>query len=401
MPRAGQDIFAKAYGFTKHKETEAAGYYPYFKPISSAAGPEVMVQGRKMIMIGSNNYLGLTQHPKIREAAKRAIDKYGSGCTGSRFLNGTLDIHEELELRLAKFMRKEKALVFSTGFQTNLGTISSLVGRDDVILCDRINHASIIDGCRLSFGELIKYRHNDMKDLENYLQKLDEEGREGGRLVITDGVFSMEGDIVNLPEIIRLKDRYGARVMVDDAHAIGVLGSRGAGTADHFGVEESTDLVMGTFSKTFASLGGFIAGETPVIDYVKHFARSMIFAAAMPPPNVATVLACLEVIESDPGVRERLWTNVRKMLRGFKELGFNTGASETPVIPIILGGLELVFTFWKRLFEEGIYVNPIVPPAVPPGMGLLRTSYMATHTDTMLDTVLQKFEKVGKELGVI
>jgi 7-keto-8-aminopelargonate synthetase-like enzyme len=264
-----------------------------------------------------------------------------------------------------------------------------------------MNHASLYEGCRLSFAETVKYRHNDMKDLERSLLNLDEDGHEGGRFIIFDGVFSMEGDIVNLPEIVRLKEQYNARILCDDAHAAGVIGKRGAGTADHFGLEKETDLIMATFSKSFASLGGYVAGPVEVIDYIQHTARSMIFSASMPPPCVATVLACLDIIENDTEPRERLWANTRKMLKGFKQLGFNTGPSETPVIPIIVGELELVFTFWKLLFEEGIYCNPIVAPAVPANMGLLRTSYMATHTDAMLDKVLDAFSKIGRKLGII
>jgi 8-amino-7-oxononanoate synthase len=401
MPKVGPDLFAKARAYTKHREIQAKGLYPYFRPAQSGSGPQVVVGGRKMIMIGSNNYLGLSQHPKVKAAAKAAIDKYGSGCTGSRFLNGTLEIHEELEQRLARFVRKEMALCFSTGFQTNLGIISALAGKDDVILCDRMNHASIYEGCRLSFAETIKYRHNDMRDLERTLQNLHEEGRQCGRFIITDGIFSMEGDIANLPEIVRLKDKYNCRVLCDDAHSTGVLGKRGAGTAEHFGLEQETDLIMSTFSKSFASLGGFVAGPSEVIEYIKHTARSLIFSASMPPPCVATVLACLDIMERDPEPRERVWHNTRKMLAGFKQLGFNIGLSQTPVIPVIVGELERVFTFWKMLFEAGIYCNPIVPPAVPAHMGLLRTSYMATHTEPMLDRVLDTFERVGKKLGII
>lgn len=394
-----QDLFEKAFNYVRHKEAMAAGLYPYFKPLMSGAAPEVIVDGQKLVMVGSNNYLGLTQHPKVIEAAKKAIDKYGSGCTGSRFLNGTLDIHEILEKRLAKFVKKEKALCFSTGFQTNLGIISSLVQKDDYILCDRLNHASIIDGCRLSFGELLKYKHNDLNDFERLLKSLSD--KDGGCFVIVDGVFSMEGDIVDLPGIVALKKKYKFRLLVDDAHSIGVMGKNGRGTAEHFGVEDDVELVMGTFSKTFASLGGFVAGPEPVIDYIKHHARSLIFSASMPPSCVATVIACLDIIESDPGLREKLWANTRYMLNGFKELGFNTGGTQTPVIPIILGEMELVLKFWKRIFQEGVYVNPILPPAVPAEMGLLRTSYMATHEERHLKKVLDTFEKVGREFKVI
>ena len=401
MPRQGVDLFAKCKAFVRHKEAKAAGIYPYFIPLSSATGPEVIVNGKKMIMIGSNNYLGLTQHPKVHEAAKKAIDKYGVGCTGSRFLNGTIDLHLELEQRLAKFVSKAKALVFSTGFQTNLGTISCLVDRDDVILCDRMNHASIIDGTRLSFGETVKFKHNDVADLERILQGFEDEGRESGKLIVVDGVFSMEGDIAPLPEIARAADKFGSRLMVDDAHAIGVLGKLGAGTADHFGVTDQVDLIMGTFSKTFASLGGFVAGDVEVIDYVQHHARSLIFAAAIPPSNAATVLACLNLIENDPSMKDRLWKNAEFVRKGYRQLGFNTGGSQTPVIPVILGDFALTLKFWRRLFDEGIYVNAIVAPAVPESMCLLRTSYMATHEEKHLKRVLDAFEKVGKELKVI
>jgi 8-amino-7-oxononanoate synthase len=401
MPRQGVDLFAKCKAYIRHKEAKAAGVYPYFIPLSSATGPEVIVNGRTMIMIGSNNYLGLTQHPKVREAAKKAIDEYGVGCTGSRFLNGTIDLHLELERRLARFVGKAKALVFSTGFQTNLGTISCLVDRDDVILCDRMNHASIIDGTRLSFGETLKFKHNDAGDLERILQAMEDEGRECGKLIVIDGVFSMEGDIAPLPEIAKAAERFGARLMVDDAHAIGVLGPRGAGTAEHFGATDSVDLIMGTFSKTFASLGGFVAGDEEVIDYIQHHARSLIFAAAIPPSNAATVLASLDLIESDPSLRERLWKNAEYVRTGFQQLGFDTGRSQTPVIPVILGDFNLTLRFWRRLFDEGIYVNAIVAPAVPESMCLLRTSFMSTHEEKHLKRVLDAFEKVGKELKVI
>lgn len=392
------DLFQKCHGFTRHNEMMANGLYPYFKAIQSGSGAEVVIDGKKMIMIGSNNYLGLTQHPKVREAARKAIDKYGSGCTGSRFLNGTLDLHEELESRLAKFMKRKSALVFSTGFQTNLGTISTIVGKDDHILCDRLNHASIIDGCRLSFGTTLKFKHGNMKDLERILITLEENG---GSLIVTDGVFSMEGDLANLPEIVKLKKKYGARLLVDDAHGIGVMGGNGRGTGEHFGCEEDVDLVMGTFSKSFASLGGFIAGDKTVTEYIKHHARALIFSASIPPSNAAAVIAALDVMEKEPDRRERLWQITHKMLKGFKGLGFDTGKSETPVIPIIIGDDERTFLFWKQLFEAGVFVNPIVSPAVPPDQSLLRTSYMATHTDEMLDKVLEIFKKIGKKLGIV
>jgi 8-amino-7-oxononanoate synthase len=354
-----------------------------------------------MIMIGSNNYLGLTTHPKVKEAAIEAVKKYGSGCTGSRFLNGTLDIHEELEHRLAKFVRKEKCLLFSTGFQTNLGTISTLVGKDDLILCDRMNHASIIDGTRLAFGQTIKFKHNDMEDLERVLNSADVEEAGGSVLVITEGVFSMEGDLGALPQIVRLKKKYGFRILLDDAHGIGYMGPNGRGAAEHFGVEKETDLIMGTFSKSFASLGGLIAGGGEVIDFLKHNARALIFSASMPPSAVATVLAALDIMEKEPQHRERLWRNARKMQAAYRDLGFNIGRTESPIIPIIIGDFEKTLIFWKELFEAGVFVNPIISPAVPPDMCLLRTSYMATHTDDELDQVIDIMGKIGKKLSVI
>jgi 8-amino-7-oxononanoate synthase len=395
------DVFQKCRNYTRHKEAEALGLYPYFKAIESGADAEVMIKGRKMIMIGSNNYLGLTTHPAVKEAAKKAIDKYGSGCTGSRFLNGTLDIHEELEHRLAKFVRKEKALLFSTGFQANLGAISVLVGRDDMILCDRMNHASIIDGCRLAFGRTIKFKHNDTEDLERILTSADLEDTNGSNLVITEGVFSMEGDLGELSQIVRLKKRHGFRILLDDAHGIGYMGPNGRSTAEHFGVEKDTDLIMGTFSKSFASLGGFISGETAVIDYIKHNARALIFSASMPPSAVATVLAALDIMEKEPQHRERLWKNVRKMQSAYRDLGFNIGSTQSPVVPIIIGDTEKTLVFWKELFDAGVFVNPIISPAVRADMCLLRTSYMATHTDEELDRVVDIMERTGKKLGVI
>jgi 8-amino-7-oxononanoate synthase len=401
MGQTRADLFQKCRNYTRHKEAEASGLYPYFKAIESGADAEVMIKGKRMIMIGSNNYLGLTTHPKVKEAAIEAVRKYGSGCTGSRFLNGTLDIHEELEGRLAKFVRKERALLFSTGFQTNLGTISTLVGKDDVILCDRMNHASIIDGTRLAFGRTIKFKHNDMEDLERVLNSPDVEDAGGSVLVITEGVFSMEGDLGALPQIARLKKKYGFRILLDDAHGIGYMGPNGRGAAEHFGVERETDLIMGTFSKSFASLGGVIAGPTEVIDFLKHNARALIFSASMPPSAVATVLAALDIMEKEPQHRERLWRNVRKMQSAYRDLGFNIGRTESPVVPIIIGDFEKTLVFWKELFEAGVFVNPIISPAVPPDMCLLRTSYMATHTDEELDQVIDIMGRIGKKLGVV
>lgn len=395
--KKGIDIFEKCGKFTKAKELMAAGIYPYFRVIESAQDPEVTINGRRMIMVGSNNYLGLTNHPRVKEAAIEAVRKYGSGCAGSRFLNGTLNIHVELEEKLARFIRKEAALVFSTGFQVNLGVISAVVGKDDIVIIDKMDHASIIDGCRLSYGEVKKFRHNDMADLERLL----EQNGGKGKFIVVDGVFSMEGDIVNLPRVVELAKAYGARVMVDDAHGIGVLGKTGRGTAEHFGLEGEVDLIMGTYSKSLASIGGFIAGSEEVIHYIKHTARSLIFSASPPPASVAAVSAAVDIIENEPERIARLWTNTIKMLNGFKSLGFEVGPSETPIIPIMVGDSETAFRMAMMLQEEGVFANVAVSPAVPDGKALIRTSYMATHTEEQLDRVLNAFEKVGKILGLI
>jgi 8-amino-7-oxononanoate synthase len=390
-------LFKKCYEFTKVEEAKKAGYYPYFKAIESAAGPEVIIDGKKVIMIGSNNYLGLTNHPYVKERAIEAIEKYGSSCTGSRFLNGTLDLHEELEAELAKFMQKEACLVFSTGFQTNLGVISSLVGKDDYVIIDRANHASIIDACRLSFGETIKYKHNDMEDLERIVKNIKEQNEKAGILIVSDGVFSMEGDIVNLPKLVEIKEKYNVQLFIDDAHGIGVLGENGRGVCEHFDLLDKVDLIMGTFSKSFASLGGFIAGEKAVIEYIKHSARSLIFSASMPPAQIAAVLASLEIIRKEPQRRKRVLDLTEKMKKAYRELGLNIGNSQSAIIPIILGSDQKVFFLWKQLLENGVYTNPIISPAVPPERALLRTSYMATHTEEQLDKVIQVFKKLLKE----
>ena len=400
------DLFEKCYQFAhgisargqEYFAVRKAGVYPYFIPIQSSADTEVVINGEKKVMIGSNNYLGLTHHPKVLEAAEIAARKYGSGCTGSRFLNGTLDIHIALEHALAEFVGKEAALVFSTGFQVNLSTIDALIGRRDVVFIDELNHASVRDGCRIAAGETVRFRHNDVKDLNERLEKTD---TSRGKLVVVEGIYSMEGDIAKLPGVVEVAKKHDARVMVDDAHAMGVLGRTGAGCAEHFGVTEHVDLIMGTFSKSFACIGGFVAGESAIIDYLKHEARSLVFSAAMPPSAVATVHAALEIIKSEPERREQLWKNARKMQDGLKSMGFNTGISETPVIPVIVGEDLDTFIFWKRLFDEGVFTNPVVRPGVPPGTARLRTSYMASHTDTQLDFVLGKFDKVGKALGII
>jgi 8-amino-7-oxononanoate synthase len=392
------DLFAKCAKAPEYESgLKRSGHYLFFRKLESTQDSESVVNGKKVIMIGSNNYLGLTNHPRVKEAAIKAIEKYGTGCAGSRFLNGNLEIHEELEKKLARFFRKEAALVFATGYQTNLGAISALVQRNDFAIIDKDDHASIIDGCRLSFGKVQKFRHNDMDDLERVLEAT----RGKGKLIIVDGVFSMEGDMADLPGIVRLAKVYGARIMVDDAHAIGVLGKGGRGTAEHFGLENEIDLIMGTYSKSLAAIGGFVAGRADVISWIKHFARSMIFSAGLPPALVAAVSTALDIIEEQPELRVRLWTNTHKMLQGFKTLGYDTGMSETPIIPVLIKDTMKTYQMCKLLFENGVFVNSVINPAVPPGRELLRTSYMATHTEEQLDKVLAAFEKVGRQLGVI
>jgi len=373
------------------------GYYPYFKALSETEGTDVVVDGRRLIMIGSNNYLGLTTHPKVREAAIKAIEKYGTSCTGSRFLNGTLELHKELERRLAKFLGKESAIIFGTGYQSNLGAITALMGRGDVAICDKEVHACIVDAVRMAGCEMKRFRHNDMNDLERLLKETVGQPR----MVLVDGVYSMGGDLVPLPEMVALCKQYGARLFVDDAHGIGVMGPGGRGTHFHFDCVNDVDLIMGTFSKSFASLGGVIAGDRDVMDFIMHHARSLIFSASMPPANAATVLACLDVIEEDPSYVERVHTQSTKVRDGLRSLGFNCGESVTPIVPVIIGDDMKTLMIWKALYEYGIYVNPVLPPGVPPSKSLLRTSYMATHTDDHIARVLEAFETVGKATGLI
>ncbi len=392
------DLFEKCNRFDRANALKRQDLYPYFLEISENHAEEVVCEGRSMIMIGSNNYLGLTHHPRVKEAAVEAVRRYGSGCTGSRFLNGTLDLHNELERRLARFARKEAALTFSTGFQVNLGVISTLAGKNDVILCDRENHASIFDGCRQSYATLRKYRHSDMEDLERQLAMVPEHA---GRMIVTDGVFSMKGDLCDLPSIVRLARKYGARIVLDDAHGIGALGVGGRGTAEHFGLEDDVDLVVGTFSKSLASLGGFVAGQANVIDYVKHTARALMFSASPAPASAAATLAALDIVENEPERRARLWSNVRRMCKAFLELGYDVGMSKSPIIPIPVGGDVETFRFWRQLHEEGIFTNPVVSPAVAAGEGLLRTSYMATHTIEELDRVIEVFARLGRAAGLL
>lgn len=390
------DIFEKAYSFSYATEVKEAGLYPYFLPMEGNEGTEAIIQGRRIIMCGSNNYLGLTMHPEVREAARQAVTEYGTSCTGSRFLNGTLELHLELEEELADYVGKEAGLVFSTGMQVNLGTVSSLVSKGDYAILDKDDHASILDGAMLARGECLRFRHNDVSDLERVLKKAGDKGK----MVVVDGLFSMEGDIAPLPEIVPLCKKYNARLMVDDAHAIGVLG-RGRGTAAHFDMTDDVDLIMGTFSKSFASIGGFLAGDADVINYVQHTARSLIFSASIPPANAATALAALRIMRREPERVDRLEEIGNYMRKGYQELGFDTGESVSPIIPIIVGDNMKTFMFWKALLDAGVYVNAVIAPATPEGRQLLRTSYMATHTDEQLDKVLEIFAAVGKQLGVI
>jgi 8-amino-7-oxononanoate synthase len=391
------DIFQKCYEFDLDKKAMEKGIYPYFQALDGLEGTIATFNGRKIIMVGSNNYLGLTTHPKVKAAAMKALEEYGPSCTGSRFLNGSLKIHQQLEERLAAFVGKEQALVFSTGMQTNLGAISAIIGKNDIVITDKDDHASIVDGCRLGNGEIKRFVHKDLDQLDWILAKIPESS---GAMVVVDGVFSMGGDIVDLPKLVQVCKKHGARLYVDDAHSLGVLGG-GHGTAAHFGLTKDVDLIMGTFSKSFASLGGFVAGDKDVVNYIKHTARSFIFSAALPASNTMAAFAALEVMETEPWHVENLWKNAQFMLKGFKELGFNIGASQTPIIPIIVGEDDLCFRFWKELFENGVYCNPTVSPAVPQGMALLRTSYMAIHTSDQLKQVLSIFEKCGKKLGII
>jgi 8-amino-7-oxononanoate synthase len=401
-PRTGRTGKESALGlldkcgqFTRARDIMALGVYPYFHPIEENEAAEVVIGGHRLVMVGSNNYLGLTQDPRVKQAAIDAVARYGSGCTGSRFLNGTLDLHVELESRLARFMRRDAAITFSTGFQVNLGIISTVAGKGDLIFCDRENHASIFDGCRLSFAKLRKYRHNDMDDLEHQLAQAP---REQGKLIVTDGVFSMRGDVCDLPGIVRLARKYDAAIMVDDAHGIGVLGKHGRGTAEHFGLEDEVDLVMGTFSKSLACLGGFVAGREDVIHFIKHTARSLIFSASITPASAASALAALEILEKEPERRKRLWKNADRMKKGLKALGYEIGKSDSVIVPVRVGEAIETFTFWKLLFDNGVFTNPVIPPAVPEGECLIRTSYMATHTEEELDRVLAIFKKLRPRL---
>jgi len=392
------DLFEKCYKFTIAKEIQKAGFYPYFHKVESGQNPVVICEGKRMIMMGSNNYLGLASNQRLKNASIFATQKYGVGCVGSRFLNGTLDLHERLEKELAQFVGKPSALVFTTGMQVNLGVISSLVGKNDYILTDKYDHASIIDGCRLSYGKMVRFKHNDVSDLERVLASLPEDA---GKLIVIDGVFSMEGDIAPLKEIIPVAKKYRARIMVDDAHGIGVLGKNGRGTCNYMGVTDEVDLIMGTFSKSFASIGGFIAGEEDIIHYIKHNARALIFSAAPSPSNVAAVLKALEIMKKSDRRQKRLLGLANYMRDRLKSLGFDTGFSTTPIIPVVIGDDLAAFKFWRLLFDRGVFTTPVVSPAVPPGRALIRVSIMATHTKRHLEQALKAFYEAGQELGLI
>lgn len=397
-PVQNLSLFDKVKAFKNAEQLKAAGLYPYFRTISSAQDTEVCIEGKKVLMLGSNSYLGLTNHPRIKEAARLAVEKYGTGCAGSRFLNGTLDIHVELEAALARLVNKEAVLLYSTGFQVNLGVISALVGKGDYVIGDKCNHASIVEGCLLAQGKFLRFPHRDMAALETRLEQLDPEA---GKLVVVDGVFSMEGDVIQLPELCRISAKYGAAVMVDDAHAIGVLGQNGSGTSSHFGMTDQVHLIMGTFSKSLASLGGFIASDAQTIDFLKHHSRPLIFSASMSPANAAAVLAAIEIMVQEPQRIAQLWRNTDRMKKGLIRLGFDLGESETPILPVYCRSLMLAFKVCKRLQEEGVFINPVVSPAVAPGQELIRISLMATHTDQQIDFALDKLGKVGKELGLL
>lgn len=401
LTETAADLFEKCREFTAANDVRERGVYPFFHPIESELGDEVIIDGQRKVMIGSNNYLGLVNDPRVKEAAAEAARKYGSGCTGSRFLNGTIDLHLQLEERLARFMGKEAALVFSTGFQANLGSISCLADKNDTIVLDRADHACIVDGARLSYGRVLKFKHNDMDDLERMLANITATSPNGGILIVVDGVFSMEGDIVPLPRLVELAQRFNARVFVDDAHAIGVIGKNGSGTASHFDLVDKVDITSGTFSKSFASLGGFVAADAKVIDFIKHLGRSLIFSASIPPANAAAALKALDIMETEPERQARLWEITKRVHRDLKAMGYDIGHTETPIVPLLIGDDMKAFAFWRMLFDEGVFANAIISPATPPGRALIRTSYTATMCDERLDRAMEALEKVGKALGVL
>ena len=392
------DLFKRCRDFTASADAKAMGLYPYFLTISNSEGTEVIIEGEPRLMLGSNNYLGLTTHPKVREAAVGAINEFGTSCSGSRFLNGTLVLHEILEERLAAFLRKEAAAVLTTGYQTNLALLGALMQRDDVAVMDTSNHASLYEGVMISRCRMRRYKHLDVTDCEAILSAVKPEKNAA---IITDGVFSMEGDLAPLPELAALKEQYGARLIVDDAHGLGTMGPTGRGTAEHFGVEDQVDVISGTFSKSFASLGGVVAGPAPVIEFIKHHGRSLIYSASMTPPAVAAALAALDIMDNDDEPRARLHANVERMRAGLVQLGFKVGTAPTPVLPIYVGEEMRMLAFWKALLEHGVYTNAVLPPAVAPDDTLIRTSFMATHTHEQIDRALSVFETVGKMAQLI
>lgn len=392
------DVFSKAFNFTKADEIKEMGLYPYFKPLEATDGTTVEIEGKKVIMAGSNNYLGLTNDPRTIKAAQEALTQYGTGCTGSRYLNGTLDSHLLLEEKLAQFMGKESCVLFSTGYQTNEGSIQTIAGRNDIIFSDKDNHACIVVGTLVSNAKTVRFPHNDMDQLRKQLEKADPDA---GKLIISDGVFSMSGTLANVPELVKLAKEFNARLYLDDAHAVGVVGDGGRGSASYFGLLDEVDLISGTFSKSFASLGGFLVGDRSIIEFIRHHSPAHIFSASMPPANVATVLKALEILEEEPWRLNRLEEIASYMRKELRALGFNVWNSQSPIIPVVIGEMMSCFKFWKDLFEAGVYANAVVPPAVPQGQSLLRTSYMATHTDEQLDQILEAFRKVGLKHGII
>ena len=391
-------LLDKCHQFTQAKEVMKLGHYPYFRVINSEQDTEVLVNGKKMLMLGSNSYLGLTNHPRVIEAGKKALAHYGSGCAGSRFLNGTLDIHIELEDALAKLVHKEGSLAFAAGYMANLGAISAMVQKGEFVITDKFDHASILDGCKLSDGKMLRYNHNNMNHLETILEK---RAHNANSLIVVDGIFSMEGDIADIPNICKIAHKHNSCVMVDEAHSLGVLGKEGAGAAAHFDASSEVDIIMGTFSKSLASVGGFIAADKDIIHFLKHHARSLIFSASLPPASAASVLEAVKIMKEEPERIEKLWENTNYMAENFRTMGYNTGLSCTPVIPLHVGSMMNAFKMWKQLDEEGVFINPVVPPAVPPNDTLIRTSFMATHTREQLDEALEKFEKIGKRIGII
>jgi 8-amino-7-oxononanoate synthase len=395
------DLFKKCYDFTRADDVKAMGVYPYFRAIQENEGPVVQIEGKRKVMAGSNNYLGLTAHPRVKEAAIKAVEKYGTGCSGSRYMTGTVDLHEELEARLAKFFGKEAVLLFSTGYQTAQGIIPTLVQRGEYVVSDKDNHACIWAGNFMAKGltaELIRYKHNDMSDLERMLSKLD---KEAPKLIISDGVFSSGGEIVDLPNLVKMAKTYNGRILIDDAHAVGIIGKGGRGTASEFGLESEVDMTMGTFSKTFASLGGFVAAEAKIINYLKHHSSALMFSASPTPASVASALAALDILEEQPELVTKVIRNAEKVRSELKTAGFNVVEGRTAIVPVIVGDDNIAFQMWRRLFDEGVFVNVFISPGVPPGRQMMRTSFMASHEDEHLDFIIDKFKKVGAELGLI